>query len=573
MIRKKIIILTVGLLLILYLILGTYISSSLLVLKADKFKENCIWQARCVQIALTDTLPGKDNSGAIKALENQLAEQFQVKVEILTKATADMDEETRKAFDGQEGSTVVSGSEGREMQVVMPLPQKMVLRTSTPMLKLEAEENQIRFSIIAVSLLLLVGGLVLLRKLIAKQTEPLENISTGIQEYLAGKESTRLPLNKNGEFGVISFGFNTVADNYADKCREVQREQYKNKIVLDNIDNAMALINEDGIIIECNKHFNQWFAAGYSALGKSYKEVLPNTKVDEFFTQCLKDKKAQDIAFHIEQNNKKRVFKVFGAPMQEAFQTEPTLVLTVFHDITALQDVYDKQTAFVSNASHELATPLTTIRGFADTLLEEDTGNNPELRQKFLRIILDEAKRMQGLIKDLLQLAKLDQEDYRQSITLSSFAIEPVLREIEREYAVAAANRNLHLVVNYQKLAEPLEIYASRDWFKQILVNLVENALKYTPAEGTISIDYAPEGQKVEFVVHNTGEGFSPEDSMKIFERFYRLDKARSRSQGGSGLGLSIVKFIIEILGGTIRAESKPGEGVSFIFTLPLGKQ
>jgi len=567
MIRKKLIILTVGLLIILYLILGTYLSSTLLVVNTAKFKENCIWQARCVQTALTDTLATPKSREELDKLAQRLSIHFGVPVEILSDVTPDMDEETRKAFDGTQGDGLVSGAQGKVMLVALPLPNNLVLRTQTSLAPLEAQENKLRFSIIGVALLVLVGGLLLLRKLLAKQTEPLEQMTAQVQEYLAGKENIRLPLNNKEELGVLAFGFNTIADKYDDKCIDARREEHKNQIILDNMDNAVAIIDSAGKVVECNRHFSGWFANEGVAVGKSVKELLANGKVDDFLKHCLQEKKDKDIAFNIIHNGKKKVYKVFGSPLQETFQTDPTLVLTVFHDITALQDLYDKQTAFVSNASHELATPLTTIRGFADTLLDEDTGKDAQLRQKFLQIILDEAKRMQGLIKDLLQLAKLDQEEYRQTITLSNFEVEPILRGIEAEYHGPAANRELQLVINY--LATPVEIYANPDWFKQILVNLVENALKYTPAHGTIALSYQVQDKQVEFVVHNSGEGISKEDSLKIFERFYRLDKARSRSQGGSGLGLSIVKFIIEILGGTIRVESQPGQGVSFIFTLP----
>jgi len=567
MIRKKLIILTVGLLIILYLILGTYLSSSLLMVNTAKFKENCIWQARCVQTALTDVLATPKNREELDKLAQRLSIHFGVQVEILSDVTPEMDEETRKAFDGTQGEGFITGDKGKMLLVALPLPQNLVLRTQTPLAPLEAQENQLRFSIIGVGILVLLGGLLLLRKLLAKQTEPLEQMTAQVQAYLAGEENIRLPLNNKEELGVLAFGFNTVADKYDDKCIDARREEHKNQIILDNMDNAVAIINSEGIVVECNRHFSGWFVNEGIAIGKSVKELLANGKVDDFLKQCLQEKKDKDIAFNIIHNGKKKVYKVFGSPLQETFQTDPTLVLTVFHDITALQDLYDKQTAFVSNASHELATPLTTIRGFADTLLEEDTGNDAQLRQKFLQIILDEAKRMQGLIKDLLQLAKLDQEEYRQTITLSSFAVEPILKGLEAEYHGPAANRELKLVINY--LSVPVEIHANPDWFKQILVNLVENALKYTPAHGTIALSYQVQEKQVEFVVHNTGEGISKEDSLKIFERFYRLDKARSRSQGGSGLGLSIVKFIIEILGGTIRVESQPGQGVSFIFTLP----
>lgn len=257
--------------------------------------------------------------------------------------------------------------------------------------------------------------------------------------------------------------------------------------------------------------------------------------------------------------------------MITTFQAEPTNVLVVLHDITAIQAIYDKQAAFVSNASHELATPLTTIRGFAETLAEEDTGNDAVLRAKFLTIILEEVERMQSLIKDLLQLAKLDSREYRQSIVVEPLAVAGVLEKIRADVCKQAAARDLSLELCYDN--EPGVIMANKDWLKQILLNLTENALKYTPAGGVITLSCKMLPDFAKFTVHNTGEGLSPTETKKIFDRFYRVDKARSRKAGGTGLGLSIVKFIVNVLGGEIKATSAPGEGVSFIFTLPAAKE
>ena len=190
-----------------------------------------------------------------------------------------------------------------------------------------------------------------------------------------------------------------------------------------------------------------------------------------------------------------------------------------------------------------------------------------EIRKKFLNIILQESERMQALLHDLLQLAKLDSEEYRKGINLESFVPTDILNKVREELLPRAQEKNLTLEVMFEE--EPVAIVANRDWLKQILVNLLENALKYTPEAGRISVRYENNNKFAIFTVHNTGEGITTQDASRIFDRFYRIDKARTRQVGGTGLGLSIVKFIVEMFGGEISVNSKPGEGVAFVFTVP----
>ncbi|MCH3914268.1 MAG: HAMP domain-containing histidine kinase [Acidaminococcaceae bacterium] len=258
--------------------------------------------------------------------------------------------------------------------------------------------------------------------------------------------------------------------------------------------------------------------------------------------------------------------QVFGAPLLVAYRNEPSRVLLVFHDITLLQKVYERQTAFVSNASHELATPLTTIKGFAETLAEDENMDR-ETQNKFLQIIVKESNRMQLLLKDLLQLAKLDSAEYRKNVVIENLTTEGLLEELQMEFAQPAATRNLHLTIQYGD--KPL-LKTNKEWLKQILINLLENALKYTPMGGEIKISLEKGKDMAVFSVFNSGEGLNEEDKEKIFARFYRADASHNHKIKGSGLGLSIVKFAVEMLGGTIHTESSPGQGVNFIFTMPL---
>ena len=572
MTKQRIIAPLLAVLLIAYLVLAVFFRSSVSSYLTEEFKEKALWQANYVASLLTGDLSANPTQEELKRKGEELSQRLGQQVEIIWAEPKAEEEELRQAFAGRTGSRIINGSEGKTMLVALPLPQNMVLRVSSSMSQLEVQEEKLGFGIALVAVALFLMTYFLLGKLLAQQTVPLEKISSFIRSYLSGKENERLPINANGVYGVLAYGFNTLADNYSDKKIELQREEHKNKLILDNMDNAMAIIAGDGSLVECNKPFTQVFQATAEEPGTSYAQLLAGGVLKDFHRQCLRAQDGRDQIIKLTLEGQKKVFKVFGAPLLSTFQNQPTGVLMVFHDITALQDIYDKQTIFVSNASHELSTPLTTIRGFAETLQEDDTGGDKELRHNFLNIIVEESKRMQALIKDLLQLAKLDQAEYRQSIILETFALKPIFKEIEAEFSSQAEQRQLQLRVEHQELLDSILIYAKRDWCKQILVNLLENALKYTPQKGSIVLSYTVEKDCVACAVTNSGEGLTVEESKKIFDRFYRPDKSRTRAQGGSGLGLSIVKFMVELLGGTITVDSRPMQGVTFKFTLPRFK-
>ncbi len=350
------------------------------------------------------------------------------------------------------------------------------------------------------------------------------------------------------------------------QCRlEKAQEQRKLSLIMDNMDNGVAMFEEEGALLEGNKRF---FAMFELEQGTHLKEetIFHNAAFSLFLRDLLVKNKAGNFLLRQAEKGEQKIFQVFGVPLLVAFRHEPSRVLLVFHDITLLQKVYERQTAFVSNASHELATPLTTIKGFAETVAGEKNMDT-ETRNKFLQIIVAESNRMQLLLKDLLQLAKLDSAEYRKNVVIENINTIGLLEELQTEFAQQVITRNLHMTVQYED--KPL-IKTNMEWLKQILINLLENALKYTPMGGEIKVTLGRGKDMAVFTVFNSGEGLGEEDKEKIFARFYRADASHNHKIQGSGLGLSIVKFAVEMLGGTIRTESVPGQGVSFIFTVPL---
>jgi len=567
MVRKRVILLLQGLFLCGFLAIGAYILSIFQDYSTQVFKENCIAQMDFAAQLLTERLPKNPTREQLEAETAKVAAELKLKLEIVDAIDADFNEAVRAYIDGQSTAIRVdTANQERTLYIAKAIGQdRLVLHAPFSMRSVTAEYTKMRTAILAALLLVMLLVTALARYLARRIAQPLEEIAETAAKMSQGDLSIRLQRNVAGEFAVLSHALNTMADSLAEKMDEIYREKKKLELIMKNTDNSVVTINKDGLISDCNDQFRHQF--GQFDKGQHYMQVVNNVALEELLTTCLKTGLPVNKNITVNSAHGKRSFQVFAAPLRAAYSDTPNNVIFVFHDITALQAVYEKQAEFVSNASHELATPLTTIKGFAETLLTEETSMDAEMRKKFLNIILQESERMQALLRDLLQLARFDSEEYRKSITVASFAPADILGELLEEFLPRAQERKLKLEVLYEK--EPGKIMANKDWLKQILVNLLENALKYTPENGDISIKYDHNDKFAIFTVHNTGEGITAQEASRIFDRFYRIDKARTRQVGGTGLGLSIVKFIVEMFGGEISVSSKPGEGVAFIFTVP----
>ncbi len=220
---------------------------------------------------------------------------------------------------------------------------------------------------------------------------------------------------------------------------------------------------------------------------------------------------------------------------------------------------------FVINVSHELRTPLASIQGYTETLMD-GALNDPDHNMRFLGIIRHNAERLARLTADLLTLSRVEQK--RLHLEFESQPVNTLIREAVDVVRPIAAKSNIALTV--EEAAETARVWCDTESVSQVLSNLLDNAIKYTPARGTIAVGARPSGAFVELYVRDTGSGIPPEDLPRLFERFYRVDKARSRELGGTGLGLSIVKHLVALHNGTVRVESRVNEGSTFYFTLPV---
>lgn len=397
--------------------------------------------------------------------------------------------------------------------------------------------------------------------------KPIGELTLAAQDFAAGKLDKRAHINTNDEFSVLGYALNNLAGTLANKISEMDMEKRKLELILEQMDDAVMLLDQQGRLQTINKYALHIFGIDKdSSYLKHNLDILRSAHFETAFRESLTQNISRTIDLKIKTNELNKVFRTYLTPISVAYSNVPKYVLCVMHDITAIMQVYDKQVEFVANASHELSTPLTSIRGFAETL--EDVADNPQLVAKFSKIIQDESLRMQRLITDLLQLARLDSMEYRQAIPLSTVATNGLLESICTELAPQAQAKNIKLVCD-SKIDE-CNIYSNLDWLKQALVNLTENAIKYTPNGGTVTLSSRLDSTEVKFSVKDTGKGMSDAELKKIFDRFYRVDSDRNRATGGTGLGLSIVRFIVQILGASINVHSELEMGTTFTISIPM---
>lgn len=441
-----------------------------------------------------------------------------------------------------------------------------VVRVASTLAYVEAGFGQIRSAVLAALFLVALLTILLSLRLAKHYTAPLEDITAAALAIANGDLKRRVHTHTGDELDFLSQALNNLASNLDDKIHEAQAETQKLSLILQHMDNAVILLDRYGRVTAINKMAKDTFSIDDAMMGQHNLQVIGNSLLNQAIQETLQFSVNKSIDLKTNIGGNKRVFRVFVAPIIDPEQ-ETTGILTVFHDITVLQEIHERQAEFVANASHELATPLTAIKGFAETLLD-GALQDPELSSRFVNIIHNQAERMHRLVKDLLQLAKLNSQEYRQQISLEPVKLQPLLETIVQELLPNIERKEQHLSM---EVTENLTIPAHPDWLKQALVNLLDNSNKYTPNEGKIIITAWQEATQACIRIQDTGLGIPSQDLPLIFERFYRVERARTRSTGGTGLGLAIVKFITEMHGGQINVTSELNRGTAFTLRLPLG--
>lgn len=352
---------------------------------------------------------------------------------------------------------------------------------------------------------------------------------------------------------------------------EISRERDHLQKVLNEMTEGVLVVDERNRIRMVNDALKTLFSLPQEALGKSLLELIRHSELEEATRQTIETGKSYTFELALPFSPQKS-FEVNVIPMASGWREtsegkKENGAIVVFHDISRLKELERIRQDFVANVSHELRTPLTTIKGYAETLL--GGALKEEIAPSFLQVILKHTDRLTKIVEDLLMISKIESRESQ--LSLEPIPLSEILAETLEVVAENAKKKNIAIITS--GLPDSLLVKADRNYVEQILINLLDNAIKYNREGGNIVISATLTPQNdVEIAIQDNGIGIPREDLPRIFERFYRVDKGRSKELGGTGLGLSIVKHLVQAQGGRVWAESQPGEGSTFYFTLPSSR-
>ncbi len=417
--------------------------------------------------------------------------------------------------------------------------------------------NAIIFGIIlALSLAFVLGSL-----LTSSIIKPINKIIQVSRKYSSGDFSHKVYHDSRDEIGELAYNLNKMASDIEGKIKDVSSHSQQLKAIFNSMIEGVILTDQVGRVVSINQAVERIFEVKREDVdGKVFLEAIRNNDIAEVISMILnlKESLSKEITLTYPVQ---RIFEVNATPI--FYNNSISGCLVVIHDITEMRRLENMRRDFVANVSHELKTPLTSIKGFVETLLSgalEDKENN----RNFLKIIQDHADRLDNLVDDLLSLSHLESKGM--AINKKDFDLSSQAREAISGFKSQIKNKGIEVI---NQLPQELVVYADKNRIEQVLVNLIDNAIKFNKDKGYIKIFDQLSSGEIKVIIEDSGMGIPQRDISRIFERFYRVDKARSRELGGTGLGLSIVKHIVELHGGSVGVDSTEGLGSKFWFILP----
>ncbi|MBS4219387.1 PAS domain-containing protein [Bacillus sp. FJAT-49711] len=384
-----------------------------------------------------------------------------------------------------------------------------------------------------------------------------------VSEKLKEKDySARVKMKSKGELGQLANAINVLASSLKNQMDKLHENEQRLTGVLANMMSGVLLVNIDGRILLANRAMGQMLGEDPRTFtNKHHTEVGRSKELSHLIEQCFKTGKELRKEAHFYYPKERTVDAHLAPYIRE--NGEVSGIIAVLHDVTDIRRLEKMRSDFVANVSHELKTPVTSLKGFAETLLD-GAMEDEELCRNFLTIIYNESDRLHRLIKDILYLSSI--EHHRIPLEIEPVNVTDAVLSTANTIKKEAVKKNLHITLPENK---EIWIEGEKDRIQQIVLNLLSNAIAYTPDGGEISVKIIEVENKVKLLISDTGIGIAQKELPRIFERFYRVEKARSRSSGGTGLGLAIVKHLVDSHHGTIEVESVEGEGTTFIISLP----
>jgi two-component system phosphate regulon sensor histidine kinase PhoR len=455
------------------------------------------------------------------------------------------------------------------MYVAVPIEQEGqvlgAVRSAMSMKDITDTVHSFWYSLLTGLFITLVIGSLIVSRISYSITSPIEEITRVARNITQREYESRVRIKAKDEIGQLAGAINFMASSLEQQMYEISENQQRLTGVLTNMTSGVIFVSENRRIMLVNPAVEKLLGTpSHELVGKLHIEAGKNFGLSQYIDRCIDtgEKFRQEIHIYYPEE---RVLDVNFAPYIN-FKGEAKGVVVVLHDITEIRRLEKMRSEFVANVSHELRTPITSIKGFTETLLD-GAMKDEETCRNFLQIISDESERLYRMIRDILDLSRIEQK--RISLNMQEINVHELIAG-----TVALVRDQLQRKQIELNMPEKPEVWMTtdRDCLHQILLNLIANAIAYTPEGGSITLRAESDGRSVILKVIDTGIGIPEKDIPRIFERFYRVDKARSRDSGGTGLGLAIVKHLVENLNGQIAVESVEGKGTTFTVTLPAAQ-
>ncbi len=437
-----------------------------------------------------------------------------------------------------------------------------IVRVAMPLVEIQQTTARVLHTVGVSSLAVGLAAIPILYWLSRRVTRPILQMQKAAGRMAHGDFTEKAPYRVSGELGELATALNQMSSQLEARIRELSEEKADLSAILAGMTEGVLVARPDGRIRLTNQALRHQFGITEETVGKTVLEAFRNVPLQELVGEVIQDGdvSARELSFL---TPNERTYELSATRLQ-GNHGAVTGVIIVFHDITRMRQFENTRKEFVANVSHELRTPLSIIKGYVETLLD-DQPPDAETARQFLHTIQRHSRRLEALIADLLSISALESQQARLNFEPVSMraAAQSVLDELARQAQEKSITVSL-------KIPEQLPaVRADAQRLHQVLFNLLDNAIKYTQSGGHVTILAAEKDGAIETAVADDGAGIAPEHLPHVFERFYRVDKARSRELGGTGLGLSIVKHIVQSHGGRVWAESQIEKGSTFYFTLP----
>ena len=499
------------------------------------------------------------------------------------KVLGDSEEQPEKMenhFDRPEIQTALAGQVGSNIRPSETLQQEMmyvaipiqkdgaiiaVLRTSVAMTELQSTLHSVLREVLRYGIITAMVLAILSLGLSWKISRPLELLRLGAERFARGDLNHRLAIPESHEIAGLAKSMNKMAAQLDERIRTIVAQKNEQQAVLSSMIEGVIAVSTDGTVMSLNDAASAILQETVEkAEGRTIEEVVRNTELQQFIQQALDSEKPVEAQIILHENSQSEQFLQSHGTTLTDDQDRKIGALIVMNNITRIRRLEKVRRDFVANVSHELKTPVTSIKGFIETLLD-GAINKPEDAQRFLKIIGRQTERLNSIIDDLLTLSRIEQQSGGQ-IEMETVRLKPVLAAAVDLCEIKATEKNMSIHIECD---DALTVLANASLLEQAIVNLVDNGIKYSEQGGDIHLDVVQDDGETRIGVHDHGCGIAKEHLPRLFERFYRVDKARSRKLGGTGLGLAIVNHIAQSHNGHICVESVVGKGSTFTFCLP----